>query len=238
MSSFRMERQTAWHTDGQTDTWNNDNTRRRQWRPRVTRTTRTPAFWGYPTPPHDYPNNWVILDPKSKEDKVKVTNLKNSPKFQIFESWNKHYTRHTFWSCLIRCANMKWIRWLWALLKIQSGHDSVHRRTDGQMDKVKPVCPPGVIKMPNQWEVNIKIKVKPQPPKPNTEYNKSVKQKAVLPSFRLINFNWIHPLPENFPYSTTIMSVSTTTSRGAKFTHHTNHTGKQTMAALTLAWIT
>ena len=28
---------------------------------------------------------WVILDPKSKEDKVKVTNLKNSPKFQIFE---------------------------------------------------------------------------------------------------------------------------------------------------------
>ena len=49
-----------------------------------TRTTRTPAFWGYPPPPHDYPYHWVILDPKSKEDKVKVTNLKNSPKFQIF----------------------------------------------------------------------------------------------------------------------------------------------------------
>ena len=48
-----------------------------------TRTTRTPAFWGYPPPPHDYPHHWVILDPKSKEDKVKVTNLKNSPKFQI-----------------------------------------------------------------------------------------------------------------------------------------------------------
>ena len=29
-----------------------------------------------PSPPNDY-----ILDPKSKEDKVKVTNLKNSPKF-------------------------------------------------------------------------------------------------------------------------------------------------------------
>ena len=43
-----------------------------------------------------------------------------------------HYTRHTFWSCLIRCANMKWIRRV--LLKIQSGHDSVnrHRWTDGQ----------------------------------------------------------------------------------------------------------
>ena len=42
-----------------------------------------------------------------KEDKVKVTNLKNSPKFKIFEFWNGHYTRHTFWSCLIRCANIK-----------------------------------------------------------------------------------------------------------------------------------
>ena len=111
---------------------------------RKTRTTRTPAFWGYPPPPHDYPNYWVILDPKSKEDKVKVTNLKNSPKFQIFEFWNGHYTRHTFWSCLIRCANMKWMQYV--LLKIQSGHDSVHRRTDGrtdgQMDKVIPVYPP------------------------------------------------------------------------------------------------
>ena len=43
----------------------------------TTRTTRTPAFWGYPPPPHYYPYHWVILDPKSKEDKVKVTNLKN-----------------------------------------------------------------------------------------------------------------------------------------------------------------
>ena len=101
-----------------------------------TRTTRTPAFWGYPPPPHDYPYHWVILDPKSKDDKVKVTNFKNSPKFQIFEFWNGHYTRHTFWSCLIRCANMKWI-W-WVLLKIQSGHDSVHRRTDGQGDTSIP----------------------------------------------------------------------------------------------------
>ena len=34
-------------------------------------------------PPHDCPYYWVILDPKSKEDKVKVTNLKNSPKISI-----------------------------------------------------------------------------------------------------------------------------------------------------------
>ena len=39
-------------------------------------------------------------------------------------------------SCLIRCANMKWIRWV--LLKIQSGHDSVHRRTDGQRETSIP----------------------------------------------------------------------------------------------------
>ena len=45
-----------------------------------------------------------MLEPQSKEDKVKVTNLKNLPKFQ------------------------------WVLLKIQSGHDSVHRRTDGHTD--------------------------------------------------------------------------------------------------------
>ena len=49
-----------------------------------TRTTRTPAFWGYPTPPHNYPYYWIILDPKSREDKVKVKNLKNLPKFHIF----------------------------------------------------------------------------------------------------------------------------------------------------------
>ena len=40
----------------------------------------------------------------------------------------------------MRCANMKWIQQV--LLKIQSGHDSVHRRTDVQTDKVKPVYPP------------------------------------------------------------------------------------------------
>ena len=45
-----------------------------------TRTTRTPAFWGYPPPPHDYPYYWpvhfesqvhtidqFISDPKSKQ---------------------------------------------------------------------------------------------------------------------------------------------------------------------------
>ena len=58
------------------------------------RTTRMPAFLGYPPPPHDYPYYWFTLDPKSKEDKVKVTNLKNLPKFQIFEYWKKIHVTH------------------------------------------------------------------------------------------------------------------------------------------------
>ena len=63
-----------------------------------------------PPLPHDYPYYWVLLDSKSKEDKVKVTNLGNLPKLQIFEFWYKFYTQHTFWNWLKRCANMKWIR--------------------------------------------------------------------------------------------------------------------------------
>ena len=37
-----------------------------------TRTTRTPAFWGYPPPPHGYPYHWVILDPSHKKTKSKL----------------------------------------------------------------------------------------------------------------------------------------------------------------------
>ena len=102
-----------------------------QWMEYKTRTTRTSALWGYPPTPQYYPYYWFILDPKSKQD-VKFTNLKN-----LFEFWIKG--QHTFWSCLIRFVNMKWIQQV--LLNIQSGHDSVHRRTDRQTDKVKPVYP-------------------------------------------------------------------------------------------------
>ena len=54
-----------------------------------TRTTRMPAFWGYPALPHDCPYYWFILDPKSKENKVKVTNLKNLPKNSNYLSISK-----------------------------------------------------------------------------------------------------------------------------------------------------
>ena len=35
-------------------------------------------------PPHVYLYYWLILDPKLKQDKVKITNLKNLPKLQFF----------------------------------------------------------------------------------------------------------------------------------------------------------
>ena len=44
--------------------------------------------------------------------------------------------QHTFWSWLLKCVNIKWIRLV--LWKIQSGHDSVHRRTDGQAETSIP----------------------------------------------------------------------------------------------------
>ena len=93
------------------------------------RTTTTPAFWGYPHP-NDYTILLIHIGSQVKTTKqFKVTNLKNLPKLQIFKSWKILYTRHTFWSCLISCVNMKWI---WQM----------DRRMDGQMDKVKPVYPP------------------------------------------------------------------------------------------------
>ena len=41
-------------------------------------------------PPHDYPYYWAILDPKSREDKVKVTYFKNLQTFRILK-----HTLHT-----------------------------------------------------------------------------------------------------------------------------------------------
>ena len=69
----------------------------------ITRTTRTPAFWGYPRRlmiTHTIMSYWIPSQNKTKS------------KLQIL-----YYTRHTHISCLIRCANMKWIRRV--LLKIQ-----------------------------------------------------------------------------------------------------------------------
>ena len=63
---------------------------------------------------------------------MKVTKFKKMPNIQILEFCNELHMRHTLWSCLVRCANMKGIQLV--LWKIQSGHDIVHRRTDRSMD--------------------------------------------------------------------------------------------------------
>ena len=85
---------------------------------------------------HDHPHYWFILDPKSKQDKVKSTNWKNLSKLQNCEFWKHLYMGHTFGSCLIRRVNIKWI---WQVLwKIQNGQDSVHRWTEGQGETSMP----------------------------------------------------------------------------------------------------
>ena len=98
-----------------------------------TRTTRTPAFWGYPPPPHDYPYHWVILDPKSKEDKVKVTNFKKSPiNFWILK-WALHTTH------LLKLLN-KMCKYEMDPMSIVE--DTERTRFCPQTDKVIPVYPP------------------------------------------------------------------------------------------------
>ena len=71
-----------------------------------TRTTRTPAFWGYPPPPHDYPYYWpvrfesqvhtidqFISDPKSKQgESLKIRKVCEKLKFYNFV---KNLTRDT-----------------------------------------------------------------------------------------------------------------------------------------------
>ena len=52
----------------------------------------------------------IVIHIRSKQDKVKVANLKRLPTIKIFKFCKKLYTQHTFWSCLIRCINMKWIQ--------------------------------------------------------------------------------------------------------------------------------
>ena len=74
-------------------------------------------------------------DPKSKQDKVKVTNFIIFSKVQLLKFCKKLHTWHTFWSCLIRCVNMKYIQP--ELQVLQSGH----RMRDGRTEGVKPIYP-------------------------------------------------------------------------------------------------
>ena len=101
----------------------------------INRTTRTPTFWEYPLLPHDYPyyiDSYQIPSQNKAKSKIRI---------------RKICTWHTFWSCLIRCVNMKWIRLV--LWKLQSRHDSVDRlmdrRTDERTDNVKLVYPLSIL---------------------------------------------------------------------------------------------
>ena len=48
--------------------------------------------------------------PSQKKTKSKLQNFKKLLKIQILKFCKKLYMRHTFWSCLMRYINMKWIQ--------------------------------------------------------------------------------------------------------------------------------
>ena len=112
------------------------------WNLILTRSTRMPAFWGYPPPPppHDYPLYWVILDPKSKEDKVKVTNFKicqNQILGEIFKQ-----TLHATHLLELLDKMCKYEMDPMSIVEDTDYRADTILSTDGQTDKVKPLYPP------------------------------------------------------------------------------------------------
>ena len=77
---------------------------------RETRTTRTPECWD--TPRHLMITHTSELHqiPSQNKTKTKLQILKKLPKIKIIKFCIKLYLQHTFWSCLIRCIDMKWIQ--------------------------------------------------------------------------------------------------------------------------------
>ena len=49
-----------------------------------TRTTRTPAFWGYPPPPNDYPYHWVYIGSQVKRRQSQSYKFKKFAKISNF----------------------------------------------------------------------------------------------------------------------------------------------------------
>ena len=115
-------------TDEETDEAGNDNTplalaprgeNDNKPTPAKTKATRTPAFWGYTLPPHDYPYYWPVHIGSQvttrQKSKLQIERIRQNFKFLNLKKKqrkkkNNLYAWHTFWSCLIRCINMKWIR--------------------------------------------------------------------------------------------------------------------------------
>ena len=69
--------------------------------------------------------------------------FKKLTKIKILQFCQKLCTRHTFWSCLIRCIHMKWIQpELTGATERTRDAGRTDRRTDGRTDGVKPIPPP------------------------------------------------------------------------------------------------
>ena len=98
----------------------------------VTRTTRMPAFWDTPAAP------WLPIltsDFKSKQDKVKVTNFKKLPKYQILKF--QHATHLLKFLDKMCEYKMDPTRTVGATERTQDAG-----RRDGWTDRVKPIYPP------------------------------------------------------------------------------------------------
>ena len=106
-------------------------------------TTRTTAFWGSPPPPPWLP---ILLSHIRSQVKRKSQSYKFK-EFAKIELWNKLYMLHTFWSCLIRCAYMKWIdEYCWRY------RARFCPRTDGQGEtSIPPFQLRYIIMMSNIW---------------------------------------------------------------------------------------
>ena len=108
-----------------------------------TRTTRTPAFWDTPRP-HDYPYKWFTSDPKSKQDKVKATNLKKNAKNSNFEILQEtlHATHFLKLFDKMYKYEMDPTRTVGTTERTRNAGWTRDGRTDGRTDGVKPIYPP------------------------------------------------------------------------------------------------
>ena len=103
---------------------------------------------------------------------------KKLPNIRILEVCKNIYMQHTFWSCLIRCINMKWIQQV--LLMIQNGHNSIHWWTDGRVDEQgETSIPPFQLR----WSGGL---IKPELKRDINSANMHFWSK-----FRIPNFNWL-----------------------------------------------
>ena len=88
------------------------------------------------------PDYWFTSDLESKPHKSKLQIEKNA-KIAYFRILQQAWKETHLLKLLDNMCKYKWIRLV--LWKLQSGRDSVNRRTDGQTDDVKPVYPPSIL---------------------------------------------------------------------------------------------